>query len=170
MGADKAFVAVDGVAMVQRVAGALSAGGAASVVCIGGDRARLGRLGLSTVDDDRPGEGPLAGLATALGWCDEKTLVVAGCDQPWLTASAITSLVVAHEQSMAPATVYRAEGIVQPLPGVFDISLLADLTVALTRGERALAAALRVAEPFIVEATEPDALRDVDRPEDLRPR
>ncbi len=167
MGVDKAFVPVDGVPMVRRVVTALSAGGASDVVCIGGDRVGLAQLGLSVIDDEQPGQGPLAGLVTALGWSDTATLIVAGCDQPWLTASAIRALVVAHRASTRSVTVYCTDGIVQPLPGAYDIGLRADLTAAMASGERALGAALRIVEPQIVEATEPDALRDVDRPEDL---
>lgn len=170
MGTDKAFVSVDGVAMVRRVVSALSAAGAADVVCIGGDRARLGRLALPSIDDEQPGEGPLGGLLTALHWSDEPTVVVAGCDQPWLTAAAITALVAAHQGSAQPATVYCAEGIVQPLPGVYDVTLRRDLMAAMASGERALGAALSVVAPLVVEATDPGSLRDVDRPEDLRPR
>jgi len=168
MGTDKAFVTVDGVPMVRRVVTALSTAGASHVACIGGDRAGLGRLGLLTIADDRPGEGPLAGLVAALGWSDETTLVVAGCDQPWLTASLVRTLVEAQQTSARSAAVYRADGVVQPLPGVFDVEVGTELTAALARGERALGAGLRLVDPLIVEATEPASLRDVDRPEDLR--
>ncbi len=167
MGTDKALVRIEGVAMARRVAGALQAGGAEKVVCVGGDRAALGHLGLVTIDDEWPGEGPLGGLVTALGWSDAPALVVAGCDQPWLDGAAIRALVEAHGSSGAPVTVYRVEGRVQPLPGVYDVSLRADLVKAMAGGERALLAAVSAVEPTIVETTDVEVLSDVDRPEDL---
>ena len=45
MGTDKAFVEVDGVAMAERVATALVAGGCEPVVLVGGDHVLLARLG-----------------------------------------------------------------------------------------------------------------------------
>lgn len=172
-GDDKALVEVDGVAMAVRVARALREAGASSVACIGGDRHRLGSLGLDVVDDGWPGEGPLGGLATALGWTDEPTLVLAGCDQPWLDARAIAELVAAHPAGGAgAATVYGVDGSPQPLPGVYDVELRPRLCAALAAGERALVVALRLAQTTAVEAVDVvtrGALRDVDRPMDLRP-
>jgi molybdopterin-guanine dinucleotide biosynthesis protein A len=167
MGTDKAFVAVDGVAMAKRVAIALRDGGATEVVCVGGDRAGLTGLALVSIDDEWPGQGPLAGLLTALGWSDEPSIVVAGCDQPWLDAAVIGALIGAHRSSAAPVTVYRVDGVPQPLPGVYDTSLRPGILAALERGERALKAVLGMVEPTCVEALDPGALRDVDRPEDL---
>lgn len=169
MRTDKAFVPVGGVAMVARVVSALTAGGASGVICVGGDAARLRRLGLAWIADEWPGEGPLGGLVTALGWSDEASVVVAACDQPWLDARVIRALVEAHQTSAAPVTIYRVDGTVQPLPGVYDAWLLPDLRVAWERGDRALGTALSLAEPTIVDAPDPDALRDVDEPGDLPP-
>jgi molybdopterin-guanine dinucleotide biosynthesis protein A len=66
MGVDKATIPVDGVAMARRVADALAAAGCSPVSAIGGDPAELGRLGLDTVIDRYPGDGPLGGILTAL--------------------------------------------------------------------------------------------------------
>ena len=170
MGTDKAFVTVDGVAMARRVADALRAGGAASIVCVGGDRAGLDRLGLPSIEDEWPGEGPLGGLVTALGWAHEEgqeTLVVAGCDQPWLDAEAVRGLVEAHAKAAAAVTVYRVDATVQPLPGVYQVALRRELEAAMASGERALGSVLGKVEATVLQATHPETLRDVDRPEDL---
>lgn len=167
MGTDKAFVPIEGVAMVRRVADALVAAGASDVICVGGDRAGLDRLGLGSIDDEWPGEGPLGGLATALAWATAATVVVAGCDQPWLTAAAITALVAAHRRAAATVTVYGVEGALQPLPGVYDVGLRPDLAAAMARGERALGTAARLVTPNVVEAEDVEALRDVDQPRDM---
>lgn len=66
MGADKAFIEVEGVPMVARAAAALTTAGAASVLVVGGDQARLSALGMTAVADLHPGKGPLGGVITAL--------------------------------------------------------------------------------------------------------
>jgi molybdopterin-guanine dinucleotide biosynthesis protein A len=171
MGVDKAFVAVDGLSMVQRVAGALSGAGADPVTCIGGDRTRLGNLGLPSIEDGWPGEGPLGGVVSALEHALLGTIVVAACDQPWLTPSAITALVEQHRAIASAVTVYRAGGRLQPLPGIYDTSVLATLRAALDRGERALHEALAPTAPATITAPVDvlEALRDVDTPVDLPP-
>lgn len=170
MGTDKALVTVDGAAMAVRVARAMHAAGATAVSCIGGDGVALALLGLAAVGDEWPGEGPLGGLATALGWSAEQLVVVAGCDQPWLDGAAIGVLVRAHRPVGSLATVYGVDGRAQPLPGAYDVRLRSHLVSALDSGERALIAGLRLARPTIIELAEPAVLRDVDWPEDLPPR
>ncbi len=66
MGADKALVEVDGVAMAARVASALAAGGCDPVVCQGGDPTLLAALGMTVLADTHPGGGPVAGILDAL--------------------------------------------------------------------------------------------------------
>ncbi len=167
MGTDKALVPVGGVAMAERVVRTLAAAGATEVTCIGGDRLALDGLGLSVIEDEWPGEGPLGGLVTALGWSGEPAIVVAGCDQPWLDLGTIELLVEAHGAGDAAVTVYRVDDRPQPLPGVYAAHFCSPLADALAGGERSLMAALRLAGPTIVDPIDPATLRDVDRPEDL---
>jgi molybdopterin-guanine dinucleotide biosynthesis protein A len=70
MGRDKALVEVDGLPMASRVAAALTAAGCRSAVAVGGDAAVHARLGLSSVPDRWPGEGPLGAIVTVLGLLD----------------------------------------------------------------------------------------------------
>jgi molybdopterin-guanine dinucleotide biosynthesis protein A len=109
-------------------------------------------------------------LITALGWAQEagrETLVVAGCDQPWLDAEAVRGLVDAHANGAAGITVYRIDATVQPLPGIYEVALRGGLQLAMARGERALGRVLGMGETTVVPSTRPETLRDVDRPEDL---
>src|SRR5687768_5401850 len=80
MGADKALVEGDGLAMARRAADALWAAGATEVMAVGGDAQALGRLSLEVVRDLHPGEGPLGGILTALAATDEDVVVVLACD------------------------------------------------------------------------------------------
>ncbi len=66
MGTDKAFIAVHGEPMVLRAVRALQNAGAQTTVVVGGDTPRFKAMGLTTLADDHPGEGPLGAVLTAL--------------------------------------------------------------------------------------------------------
>jgi molybdopterin-guanine dinucleotide biosynthesis protein A len=143
MGADKAFLVVDGQPMVLRVAGALRAAGAADVHAIGGDRDGLGALGLSAHPDARQGEGPLAGLLTALDVVEQDIAVVLATDLAWIDAATVTSLVAAlSAHTGAAAAVARADRL-EPLCAAWHVSRSGDaLHASYDAGERAVHRAL----------------------------
>jgi molybdopterin-guanine dinucleotide biosynthesis protein A len=102
MGRDKALVLIDGVPLARRVADALEAGGCARVLAVGGDAPALAALGLEPVPDRWPGEGPLGGLATALGAVTGaaaagEVLVLAPCDLLHPSPAAVAMLLAALE-------------------------------------------------------------------------
>ena len=66
MGRDKALVTVNGQALAVRVANVLAEAGATEVFCVGGDLVGLREQGLDARLDPRQGDGPLAGLISAL--------------------------------------------------------------------------------------------------------
>ncbi len=94
MGTDKALLEVDGVAMAERVARALVAGGCSPVVFVGGDPA-LNRHGRPVVADRWPGEGPLGGVLTALIDAAGADVVAAACDLPMLDGPTVRALILA---------------------------------------------------------------------------
>lgn len=170
MGRDKALVEVDGVALARRVADALEAGGCTSVLAVGGDAAALGALGLDPVPDRWPGEGPLGGLATALGAAsDGDVLVLAPCDWRQPTAAVIAGLRRALGTDPAPVAVPVAVGDrVQWLPSGWRIgpgvaAAVADLVAGGARRLDAVAAVV----PHRALAVTRDQVADADRPEDL---
>ena len=174
MGTDKATVVVDGVAMARRVADALASAGAVDVVAVGGDASALTALGLRTVPDRWPGEGPLGGIVTALddiatGALDGAILVVAACDLPALTPAVVVDLVA--ELAAAPvdlgAAVPVVDGVAQPHLLALRASTAPALGAAFAAGERAPRRALRAVGVVEVDLGDATALRDVDRPEDL---
>lgn len=112
MGTDKAFVEVDGVAMVERVADTLAAGGCDPVVMVGGDTVLLARFGRPVVPDRFPGQGPVGGVLTALDAAAElagpvagSRLVIASCDLPRLDAATVASLAAAVDACDAAVAV-----------------------------------------------------------------
>lgn len=102
MGRDKAFVDVDGVPMVRRVADALLAGGCDIVVAQGGDADRLDALGIATLADEGDHPGPVVAIGLARRR-RSGTLVVAACDLPDLTGPVVAELLARSERSGRPA-------------------------------------------------------------------
>src|SRR5690606_15766602 len=110
MGRDKALIEVDGIALARRVADALRGGGCGRVVAIGGDGPALAALGLEPVPDGWPGEGPLGGLATALGTArGAEALVVAPCDLLSPSATVVDALLTTLVEGGAEADAATGE-------------------------------------------------------------
>jgi molybdopterin-guanine dinucleotide biosynthesis protein A len=165
-GRDKALETVDGVAMVERVAGALRAGGIASVAAVGGDSERLSAFGLSVWPDAHPGEGPLGGVLTALTRTDAALLVVVACDLPWLDGETIRRVVAAAgplDVDVGVAWTDRPE----PLLAAWRTRrCLAAVAQAFASGERAVHAALAGLRCAPVPVA-PSVVHNVNRPGDL---
>ncbi len=105
MGADKALIEVGGRPMVVRVADALRAAGCDPVVVQGGDRDRIGALGLTVWPDAQPGAGPVAALSSILERLD-RPVVIAACDLPDLddiTLATVIAEAAAHPELVAVA-------------------------------------------------------------------
>lgn len=97
---DKALAAVDGDPMLARVATGVDAVASGVVVnCRAEQRDRYASvLADADVDvrfavDDRPDEGPVAGLSRALAAVDAPVVVVVACDLPWLDPDLLAWLV-----------------------------------------------------------------------------
>jgi molybdopterin-guanine dinucleotide biosynthesis protein A len=167
MGRDKALIEVDGVALARRVADALRAGGCDEVLAIGGDAPALAALGLTPIADRWPGEGPLGGLATALGAVTPGDVVVlAPCDLLDPSSSVVARLVaaVADVEAVAVSVGER----VQWLPSAWRVSTgLAERVAALVdAGSRRLDAVADVVADQVI-SLEPDQVADADTPADL---
>lgn len=170
MGTDKALVVVGGRAMALVVADALEAGGCTPVIAVGG--APLDPLGLRTIGDRFPGEGPLGGVLTALEHIGDQWVLVVSCDIPRLAATTAATLVAravaAHDDPSDPVDlVIATTDRDQPLCAVWAPWCTDVLRRAFADGERSLRRvipSLRVVR-VPVESAELD---DVDTPDDLR--
>lgn len=170
MGTDKAFVEVDGVAMAERVARALVAGGCEPVAFVGGDSVGLGRFGRPAHPDRWPGEGPLGGVLTALAAANGDDVVVAACDLPFLDGPTVRQLlravagrggegldvVVARTERLEPALAWWAAAAAEDIARRWErgVRTLHEVTGALRRVEVAVDGAV---------------LRNVNSPSDLPP-
>lgn len=171
MGADKALLEVDGMAMAARVVASLAAAGCHPIVAVGGDRAGLEALGIDVIDDPWPGEGPLGGVLAALTWASGPVVVLA-CDLPRIDASTVRHLVDAASVDAASVDEAPVDVVVarsdrpEPLCARWHPTALPVLSAAFDGGERSVRramAGLRVAEV----AVDPRAVVDADTPEDL---
>lgn len=95
MGRDKALLEVDGAAMARRVADALVAAGATSVVALGGDAEGLAALGLASRPDREPGAGPFPATVQAVEDADEELVLVVACDLVAPSAATMAAVVAA---------------------------------------------------------------------------
>jgi len=149
-GSDKAVAPVGDRSMAARSVDVLRAV-SDPVVLLGGDGTLARRLGLPWRADRRPGRGPLAGIATGLGWASElgrDGLVVLACDLPLLTREAMKSLVAAARPGL-DAVVAEASATdgVQPLCAWYSLSAFPAIEAALEDGRysvRAVLGGLRV--------------------------
>jgi molybdopterin-guanine dinucleotide biosynthesis protein A len=165
MGRDKAFVVVDGDAMVVRVCRALERAGASRVVCVGGDREALSALGLVAIADDFEGAGPLGGVLAALRDSTASVTVVSPCDLLDPRVEAFATLAAALERAPdARVAVPLVDGEWRPLPCALRAGATADLERVFASGERAVHRALAALERVDVDAGSFD---DADSPGDL---
>lgn len=173
MGADKAFIEIDGVPMVARAAEALRAAGAGPVLVVGGDDDRLGALGLDTLPDRYPGEGPLGGVITALGvldaYGDIEAVVTLPCDVTSPDPAAVRRVLdgLAVGSPRADLVVPVGGGAPQWAHAGWRRTCLRPLSEAFERGVRALREAAPMLRVVEVEVPGEHWFRDADRPEDL---
>jgi molybdopterin-guanine dinucleotide biosynthesis protein A/rhodanese-related sulfurtransferase len=163
MGRDKAFVTIDGVPLVARVATAARAAGAARVVAVGGDRDRLRAVGLEVVADPLEGAGPLAGVRaaiTALGGFD--TVVVLPCDLASPSSAAIAQ--VAASRGSSDVAVPRVAGHLEPLHAAWDPRIGPRLAELLDGGVRSVQAAIGALDAAVVEGIDPTAVAGLNTP------
>jgi molybdenum cofactor guanylyltransferase len=160
MGRDKATLELDGIPMMARIAGASRAAGLPCVVV--GRRRALPVEGVEVwIDDDMPGEGPLAALGTALRRLRSEILLVA-CDMPLVDAPCLEWLANHELDPAALALVPRNAGRLEPLFARYRLSALGAIDDLLAAGRRSLGA--------LIEGGENSRYAVVDVPDWLAPK
>lgn len=115
-GRDKALEPIAGRPSIRRVADAL-APVVGRLFLVAGDAERYAYLGLPVIVDREPHAGPLAALAGALDRAGASTLVVAGCDMPFITSAYFRMLL--DTIGDADACMPRFGKLVAPLAAVY---------------------------------------------------
>lgn len=157
---------VGGRPLAALIVDSLRAVGADPVAAIGGSAGDA--LGIPTVPDRFPDEGPLGGLTTALLWAKRGTVLVTPCDLPLLQPRDLALLIDAFDRRDATevAVVATLDGKPQPSLGLWPAARGSELLRLLNDGRRAWRVALD-AGPWIGVELSPNALADADTPEAL---
>jgi molybdopterin-guanine dinucleotide biosynthesis protein A len=174
MGTDKASLLLAGTPLSHRVRRALFDGGVGAVVLIGGDGETGTGLDEEGVVADRwPGEGPLAGLATAVAHGAAidgvEVVVVAACDQPDLPPPLVAELahvLLAGPHGAAGVVVRTPDGRRHPFPSAWRTRAAGALVGLVEDGQRRADAALSVG-PIIEIAAPEEVIADLDTPADV---
>ena len=166
MGRDKAFAPFGGRPLAEIARCALTEAGAVEVFSIGGDEARLARLGFTTVRDDDAGEGPLGGLLTALRVAALDWVAVLACDLPRASPRTVQEL-LEHAGEETDVVVPLLEGRPQPAHALWRRDCRGILDPLFAAGERRLGAAVDHVRARLVTVCDPTTLQDVDTPGDL---
>jgi len=171
MGRDKLLLEVGGATLVGRVAAALSSR-CEEVILTGGGPAPPGAR---AVGDDRPGQGPLAGMEAGFAAARHPLVFVAAGDMPFLRPELVDHLLAVVQDRGALAAVPDDGRGTHPLCAAYSREVLAHLRSALDGGVRAAREFLRALDGvvYVPEAElrslgDPDLLlMNVNSPEDL---
>jgi len=141
-----------------------------------GDAAPYEQLakGVTRVDDDPRGAGPLGGLRAALqhaSTAGHAQVIAIACDMPYVTPEVLRQVRVHRSEAIVVAPRRGAAAPWEPMLARYDVARLAPILAgAMLRGERSfqkLFAAVEVEALPITSAIQ-RALDDWDTPEDLR--
>jgi molybdopterin-guanine dinucleotide biosynthesis protein A len=121
MGRDKATLVIDGEPLWQRQLATLRALDPAELLISGPLDGPWSGAGVEVVPDDRPGFGPLGGLATILTRMRYERLLVLAVDLPAMTADFLRSLLGAcpADRGIVPAL----DGRFEPLAAIYPRTL-----------------------------------------------
>jgi molybdopterin-guanine dinucleotide biosynthesis protein A len=124
--------------------------------------------GAQYVADRIPGLGPLAGIEAILTSDVAERYLIVACDQPLITEDVLKRLV---NQRGAPIVVPRGiEGFLYPLPGVYDRSILENVSRRIEKRDLSLVRLLQDAGARTIYVSEKDeaSLRSFNTPEELQ--
>ena len=153
-GRDKALVEIDGVPMLLRMRVLL--GAVSQPVTVIAPSLRYAALGVISVRDRWDGQGPLAGIVTALltnkecGAATEWNLIV-GCDMPFLTREWLSYLAERAFVSGAEVVSPRSAQGLEPLCACWRTSAAAKLQNVLAAGVRKITQAMHSLEMEVVD-------------------
>lgn len=136
---------IGGVRIADRVLDALRAATDEQLVVANDPRAPSWFPGVRVVPDDRPGDGPLAGIATALRAARGAAVLVVAWDMPFVTAALLRELRRRGERGSSVVAPSHGVGPIQePLCAYYGPDVLRVCQALLAGGERRAAAVLEM--------------------------
>ena len=159
MGTDKATLPIGGELFAVRAARVLSE------VCAPVFEAGRGITALPAVQEDPPGEGPLAAVLAVARVVDAPALLVVGCDLPFLTRE-VVALLAGHPGN--GSVVPEVGGRLQYACARWSAGAITSARDAYARGERALRVLATAGDVTVIDANRyATELTDIDTPHDF---
>ena len=147
MRADKALLCLPsgGLTLIERTVAAARAAGASEVVIVRRAGQRLPTMdGVCTLEDETPGAGPLAGLATGLAATKHDVVLALACDLPYLSVPLLRWMVTQKRDewdALVPHLPTDENSVGwEPLHALYTHACLPAICAALARGERRMTA------------------------------
>ena len=164
MGRDKAFITVRGKTLLQRQVDKLRAVGIEDIMISGRESENLGRY----VPDVYPDLGPLGGLHACLKSATGEACVVISVDTPMIPTFALNLLIGAFQGSGYDAAVMENDDIIQPMIGVYSVSVLPAIDEMLQNGDSDIMGLLKKINTLYVPFMGDERLLEgCDTPEEL---
>lgn len=167
-GIDKGLIPLAGKPAVQQLATRLLREGDQLIISANRRQDDYRALGATVVADQRPGQGPLAGLLAAISVCRHDWQLVIPCDMPWLPVAVRDKLLA--DASAHGVSVLHDGSRQQPLCLALDArQQRASLSAYLDSGRRSAHGWLAEvgAHPCPVEADSKLAFVNLNTPDDL---
>src|SRR6185295_7243253 len=133
MGTDKAWLELDGQAMIEKVIAALAP--VASSLAIIANRPEYIRLGLPVFADEQSGIGPLEAIRTAMANSATPSFLLVSCDLPFVTTDLFRFLLSIRGDHQAVVPI-GADGKLEPLCAVYRAEVMPIVTKLIAQGER----------------------------------
>jgi molybdopterin-guanine dinucleotide biosynthesis protein A len=156
-GRDKALVEIDGKPMITRMCELLA--GVTCEVRVVAAPGKYASLGIESVADRWPGEGPLGGIITALqqSAADEAQRewnLMVSCDMPFLTREWMAFLVRRATESAAQVVLPRSQHGLEPLCACYKTNASGALRVTFEGGVRKVTQALQEVKTEVLDEAE----------------
>jgi molybdopterin-guanine dinucleotide biosynthesis protein A len=153
-GQDKALVEIDGKHMLTRMCELLAI--ATSEVRVVASPHKYATLGIDSVTDRWPGEGPLGGIITALHHTEAddpqcQWNLMVSCDMPFLTREWIAFLAQRAASSGAQVVLPRSHHGLEPLCACYKTNGAAALRAVFETGERKVTRALQQVKTEVLD-------------------
>ena len=142
-------------------------------VSISSNKDEYRTLGFPIIEDEYPGNGPMAGIHAALKSSEKRALFVLSCDMPKINSKLVSYILSKYEPGKI--CLPRLEGRAAPLCGIYPADLLDDLENSLRSDHLKL---IRFVEKHFTkyidlddtEWADENIFQNINSPEDLQSR
>ena len=159
-----------GLSIIAHEIEVMKAAGLQDLIIVSNDQKPYQGFGVAVVPDSKPGNGPLGGIETALGYFAPRYsgVLMLPCDLPAITAREITSLKTDFFETKARVVFASVGSDWHPLCSVFHTGALADIRRAIDFGDLKIRHLWDRLGARNVEFDSPDAFYNINAPQDWK--